>query len=688
VLPERLSRDPHALARFHREAKAVAALSHSNILAIYDIGADPGQGGQGGVTYAVMELLEGQSLGRLLNKRTPDWREAVEIGLSIAQGLSAAHAKGIVHRDVKPDNIFITRDGAVKVLDFGLARVLESSPEFSEHVTQTQTQPGVLLGTVAYMSPEQVRGRPADARSDVFAFGAVMYQMVTGSLPFKGKSQAELLANILHDPPGSLSQSGRHRPPELDRLILRCLEKDPALRLQSMSEVASMLAGLQRGAAAPDQAQPAATAPSIAVLPFKNMSSDPENEYFSDGLAEELINALTRLEDLRVASRTSAFAFKGRNEDVRRIGEQLNVRAVLEGSVRKSGSRLRISAQLINVADGFHLWSEIFDRQLEDVFAIQDEIAGNIVKALRGILLTDRERRAIENAAPADFQAYDYYLRGRQFFHQFRRRGFEFARRMFERAIALDPNYARAHAGLADCHSFLFMYWDTCQTNLEQAGVASGRALELDPTLAEAHVARGLALSMRKQYAQAEQQFQSAIDLDPTLFEARYFYGRACLAQGRLLEAAKLFDEACELRPDDYQASSHLSSIYAGLGRKADSQAASQRCLDVVERHLELHPDDVRATYLGAVVQCQLGRSDRALEWADRALAMDPQEPVTLYNVACVYALQGRAEQAIDCLQNALKYGFAHREWIEHDADLSAIRTHPRFGQMLSSLPA
>ncbi|MFI5380707.1 MAG: protein kinase [Tepidisphaerales bacterium] len=695
VLTDKLAGDPAALTRFQREAKAVAALSHPNILTIHDVGSEQG------VAYAVTELLEGRTLSDVLKDGPLEWRQAIEIATAVAQGMSNAHARGIIHRDLKPGNLFIAADGVVKILDFGLARLQEQTPEsLDPSSAPTQTQTGAMLGTVAYMSPEQVRGQPADVRSDIFAFGCVLFEMVMGQRPFAEPTFADTIASILHAPPSSLSQSGRNRPAELDRLILRCLEKDPNRRYQSFREIVAVLTSLGQSAfsaagpnalaasaadGSPGRSASQPASPSVAVLPFENVSSDAENEYFSDGLAEELISALTRVEGLRVASRTSAFAFKGRNEDVRRIGQQLNVGAVLEGSVRKAGNRLRITAQLVNVADGFHLWSEVFSRELHDVFAIQDEIAHNIVKALRGIL-GDKEKRAIEKAAPADVRAYEFYLRGRQFFHQFRRRGFEFARAMFSRAIAVDPGYARAHAGLADCFSLLFMYWDTSEANLEQADAASRRALELDPSLAEAHVARGLAVSLKKQFAEAEQEFQNAMRLDPALFEAVYFFGRSCLAQGKLLEAAHLFEQACQLRPDDYQASSHLVSIYAGLGRKADAQAAAQRCIQVVECHLDLHPDDGRAMYLGAVVLCQLGESDRALESASRALAMDPDEPVTLYNVACVYALQGRVEQAIDCLENALKHGFAHKGWIEHDADLDKIRGHPRYEVLLKSI--
>jgi serine/threonine protein kinase/Flp pilus assembly protein TadD len=698
VLPQASANDPQVLARFYREVKAIALLSHPHILTIYDIGTEAG------LTYAVVELLEGQTLGRRLKQGALDWPEAVTIATAIADGLTAAHAKGIIHRDIKPENIFLTAEGGLKILDFGLARLQSGSGPSRSELPTLETQPGMLLGTIAYMSPEQVRGQPADTRSDVFALGCVLYEMVTGRSPFLGQTAADTMAAILNEPVPALSQSGRERPAELDRLVLRCLEKEPARRFQSVLEVALALRSLGRAALtglASDLTQLETSAwletpqprpapvlpPSVAVLPFRNMSSDPENEYFSDGLAEELINALAKVEGLHVASRTSAFAFKGKQEDVRKIGQQLNVRTVLEGSVRKAGNRLRISAQLVNVADGFNLWSETYNRELADVFAIQDEIASNIAKALR-VILSDKEKRAIEKVPTANVKAYDYYLRGQQFFHQFRRKGFEFARQMFSQAIAADPGYARAYAGLADCHTLLHMYWDTSAANLQQADEASRKALELDAELAEAHVARGLAVSLQKHYDEAQQEYEKALRLDPTLFEAHYFYARACQAQGKLLEAAQLFEKACRLRPDDYQSATHLGSIYAGLGRSADAEAACQRGLKTIEKHLELHPDDARALYLGAIVCCRLGEPARGLEWAGRALLLDPEETLTFYNVACVYALQGQTEQALDCLENALKHGFAHKGWIEHDSDLDSLRGHPRYQALLQVMEA
>ncbi|MFI5281285.1 MAG: TPR end-of-group domain-containing protein, partial [Gemmatimonadales bacterium] len=424
---------------------------------------------------------------------------------------------------------------------------------------------------------------------------------------------------------------------------------------------------------------------SIAVLPFVNMSNDPENEYFTDGIAEEIINALTKVQALQVVSRTSSFAFKGKSEDIGEIGRKLKVGTVLEGSVRKAGMKLRVTAQLVNVADGYHLWSERYDRQLEDVFAIQDEIAGNIVKALR-VVLSDREKRAIEKAPAENVEAYDCYLRGRQYLHQFRRTGIQYARRMFERAMEIDPGYVRAYAGAADCCSFLYMYWDGSRSNIDGADAYSRKALELDPELAEAHAARGLAVSLSKRYEEAEQEFETAIRLDPRLYEAHYFFGRATFQQGKYAEAVRHYEEASRVRPEDYQSVLLMRAPLRSLGRVADAQAALVRGLQLAERHLELNPDDARALYLGAGSLAELGEKERALEWVKRALAVDAEDSAVLYNVACFYAVAGMIDDALRCLEQATQKGFGHKAWIENDSDLDSLRGEPRFAALLQKL--
>ncbi len=424
--------------------------------------------------------------------------------------------------------------------------------------------------------------------------------------------------------------------------------------------------------------QPSDGRKSIAVLPFADMSPEQDQEYFSDGIAEEIINALTKVEELRVAARTSAFAFKGKNLDIRKVGEQLRVGTVLEGSVRKAGKRLRVTAQLVDISDGYQLWSQRYDRQLDDVFAIQDEIAENIVKALR-VVLSDEESRAIEKAPTENVEAYDYYLRGRQFFHQFRRTGIQFARRMFERAIEVDPNYALAYAGVADCCAFLYMYWDGSNANLESAESASRKALELDPELAEAHASRGFALSLSRRYDEARCAFETAIQRNPKLYEAHYLYARACFQEGRLEDAVRHYEEAARVRPEDYQALFLMQGPLHALGRDEDAKEAGRRGLEVAEKHLELNPDDARALYLSAAALMQLDQRERALEWGQRAYAIDPSDSAVLYNVACVYAHGGMTDEALDCLDRAVENGFGHREWLDNDTDLDSLRNHPRF---------
>ena len=415
------------------------------------------------------------------------------------------------------------------------------------------------------------------------------------------------------------------------------------------------------------------------------MSNDPENEFFSDGIAEEIINALTKIKALRVAARTSSFAFKGKNEDIGEVGRKLKVNTVVEGSVRKAGNRLRVTAQLVNVANGYHLWSERYDRQLEDVFEIQDQIAENIVRALR-VVLGEDEKRAIEKTPTENVQAYEYYLRARQAFHQFRRSGMQYARRMLDRAIEIDPNFVRAHARIADCCSFLYMYWDASNANLEEAGVSSRSALELDSESAEAHTSRALALTLRRQYDEARREFESALRLNPMLYEAHYFYGRACFTEGKLEEAVSHYRDAWRMRPEDYQAIYLSAEALVKLGRREEALEASRLGVKLADAHLELNPDDARAWYLSAGALMRLGQREEATERARRASTIDPEDSGVLYNVGCVHALAGSTDEALDHLDKAIQNGFGQREWVENDSDWDAVRNEPRFQALLRKL--
>jgi len=661
--------------RFLREIKLAARLNHPHILPLFD------SGDVGGFLFYVMPYVEGESLRDRMNREGQlTLEEALGIGRAVASALDYAHRNHIVHRDIKPENIMLN-EGEALVMDFGIAKAVSMAG------SDTLTQTGMVIGTPAYVSPEQAAGEvEIDGRSDQYSLGCVLYEMLTGKRPFTGPTAQAVLTKRFTAPVPTLSDVLEGVPAEIDHALSKALSKDAAARFATSGEFGRALVApvvtTPTSTPVPEGAQ---VVKSIAVLPFTNMSADVENEYFTDGMAEEIINALSKIKSLSVASRTSSFAYKGKTEDIKEIGKKLEVSAVLEGSVRKMGNKIRISVQLISVANGYQLWSERYDREIEDVFAIQDEIAQNIVKALR-VVLSEDEKRAIEKIPTENVEAYDYYLRGRKFFHQHRRTSIEFARQMFTRAIEIDPEYALAHAGIADCCSILYMYFDARESNLKQADSASKKALQLDPDLAEAHSARGLAFSLSKQYDAAVKEFEKAMALDPKLYEAPYFYGRACLAQGKWSEAAPLFERASALRPEDYQAPTFLAAAFAGQGRIHEASKASHRAANVIEQWLDLNPDDARALNLGATIWSNLGQSEKALEWARRSLVIDKEDPQVLYNVACVYAIEGMKDDAIGCLERAIDKGAGHREWIEHDSDLNSLRGDKRFQALLERM--
>jgi TolB-like protein/Flp pilus assembly protein TadD len=427
--------------------------------------------------------------------------------------------------------------------------------------------------------------------------------------------------------------------------------------------------------------QPEKTLPqqkSVAVLYFENLSGDKEDEYFRDGITEDVITELAKIKELRLFPRSTVLAYRDTHLPVTQVGRQLDASHVLEGSIRRAGDRLRITARLSETSTGHSVWSERYDRRLEDVFAIQDEIAQSIAVALR-VMLTEKEKHEIEKVPTRNIQAYDYYLRGRQFFYQLRRQSLEYARQMFTQAIVIDPNYARACAGVADCCSFLYMWFEVKEENLLAALSASAQAVVLDPQSAQVHASLGLAEFLSQNYESAREAFEIALTIDPELFEAYYFYGRSCFAQGQYEKAATLFARASQANPADYQAVSLQGLCLRALGRGDEARKAFEDCMERVDRHLQLHPDDVRAVYMKSGSLIGLGENALAMEWADRALAMDPEEPSVLYNVACDYALMGATDKALDCLAKAFDQGFGHKEWVEHDPDLASVREHPRY---------
>ena len=660
--------------RFLREIKVAARLNHPHILGLHDSGeAD-------GFLYYVMPYVEGESLRERLDREHQlPIDEAVHHARSIASALDYAHRQQIVHRDIKPENVMLY-EGEAMVMDFGIAKAVS----LAGHDTLTQT--GMMVGTPAYVSPEQAAGETnLDGRSDQYSLACVLYEMLTGERAFTGASPQAVMARRFTETAKPVRSLRGAIPENVERAVGKAMATEVDGRFKTAAMFAQALASTSLTTPTDTATMPhptVAAAKSVAVLPFVNASADPENEYFADGMAEEIINALSKIQTLRVASRIVSFALKGKNEDLGEVGRKLHVSTVLDGTVRRMGHRVRITAQLVNVADGYQLWSERYDREMEDIFAIQDDISQAIVKALR-VILSEEEKKAIEKVRTENVEAYEYYLRGRQFFQQLRRKSLEYARQMFNRAIEIDPDYALAHAGVADSCSLLYTYFDARESNRRQADLASQTALELEPELAEAHVARGIAVSLSKGFEEAAQEFETAMRLDPKLFEAPYFYGRARKSQGLFAEAARLFDRASAIRPEDYQAPSLLAGCYESLGLDDEARAVNRRVIRLINDRLQLNPDDVRACILAANAHSKLHETEPALEFARRSLELDPDDAMILYNVACTYSMLGKPDDALSCLERAIDGGFGHREWIEHDSDFDSIRDTPRFQAIL-----
>jgi len=673
-LPADVAGDPQAIKRLVKEAQAASRLNHPNIATIYEVSDSKN------AAFISMELVIGETLKQILQRGALAPAQFLDIARQIAEGLQEAHHSGVYHRDIKPGNVMLDSRSRVKILDFGLATLARHERALGEteetFATRTSTQ-NTTGGTVPYMSPEQLRGEELDARSDIFSLGVLLYECLSGRLPFRGETSVDILHAILRETQAPLRTLLPDISPEWERLVDHCLAKSVEQRCASMEEVLASLRRLAVPSLAPEK--------SLAVLYFANLGGDKGDEYFRDGMTEDIMTELAKIKELTLFPRSAVLAFRDKPLPAAQIGRELAAAYVLDGSIRRSGSRLRITAQLAETRTGHSVWAERYDRQLEDVFEIQDEIAQNIARALR-VILTDQEKREIEKVPTSEVQAYDYYLRGRQVFYQLRRKSLEFARQMFARATVIDPRYARAFAGVADCCSFLYMYFEASEDNLQEAVAASRRAVELDPESAEAHASRGLAESLRKNYDGAQKEFEAAIRLNPKLYEAYYFYARSCFSQGKMERAASLFEKASSLNPDDYQSPKHLEMCLRALGRTEEALNATKDSLRAAERHLELYPEDARALYLGALALGRLGDHQRSRDWAARALAIDPEETSILYNVACNYALLQDNDQALDCLEKAVRNGFGHKEWIENDPDLLSVRNHPRFQALLQGL--
>jgi non-specific serine/threonine protein kinase len=677
-LPDELARDGQAVERFKREAKAASQLNNPHICTIHDAAEEQGR------PFIAMELLEGQTLKSKIGGRALPIEEIVELSSHIADALEAAHRKGIAHRDIKPANIFVTDRGQAKVLDFGLAKLLESrrageSPLNSAMPTdEFATSAGSTLGTVAYMSPEQARGEEIDARTDLFSFGVVLYEMATGQPAFAGGATASVFERILNHNPPPPSDLNRGLPDGVSQIVGKLLEKDRRLRYQSATELRADLQRLKREIDSGRVAPAGAREKSVAVLYFENLSGAKEDEYFRDGMTEDVITELSKVRELRIFPRAAVVSYRDQSVTGPQVGQQLGALYVLGGSLRRAGNRLRITAQLVETRTGTSVWAERYDRELSDVFEVQDEIARNITQALR-ITLTPQEEKALAAKPTGDTRAYDFYLKGRAYSRRTTRSDLDLALQMFEHAILLDPGFALAHAGIANACGLVNEWHDSDAAWLERGRSACERALALDPGLPDALVARARILYTQKRYDDAVRDVRRAIEIKRDCDGAYNILARSLFESDRWAEALESVGQAIVVNGDDYNVYVPFCNIYEGLGRTEDAAKLYERMVVVLEQQLKDVPEDVRARVLLAGTFASVRRDEDAARELQKAVDLRPQDSNILYNAACTYGVLKRKAEAIEMLRRAKAAGYANLDWIRRDPDLACLHGEPDF---------
>ncbi len=707
-LPDDISQDSQAIERFRREARAASALNHPNICTIYDIGEFEDR------PFIAMELLEGQTLKHRISGKPIAISELLDIGIQIADGLEAAHTKGIVHRDIKPANIFLVERGPAKILDFGLAKLANSFLPAVHHLSDatnlTQldsaallTSPGSSVGTVAYMSPEQARGEELDTRSDLFSLGVVLYEMSTGVVPFSGSTVALIFDGILHSGAPSATKLNSKLPLAIENIFSKALEKDTDLRYQTAGELRADLKRMKRDLdsnrrpSAPEKTEATSTnsisaaaasaaKKSVAVLYFENQSGAKEDEYLRDGITEDVITELSKIRGLNTFSRPTVLAFRDKPVTPAQIGQQLGAAFVLTGTLRRAGARLRISAQLIDTHTDFPLWSERFDREMKDVFEVQDEMARKIAEALR-VTLSPQELEALADKPTENPQAYDLYLRGKRYARRLTRQDVEFALQMFENAVALDPSFALAYAACANACAMYYSFFSRDPVWVERAREASGKAVALRWDLPETHISQAWVLYAAGLYDEAVRMVKKAIERKRDCDGSYYLLCRALFAAGRSQEVVDLAESAIEASGEDYNVYVPILNALGSMEREGAKHNMTERFSVALESHLKHVPEDARARILLGANYAGLGRETDALRELNLAVTLRANEASILYNAACVYCRLNKRTEALDALRKAWEAGSKDAVWTRRDPDLQSLHGDPEFDRLYPEKP-
>ena len=698
-LPPEMEQDTQLLERFQREARAASSLNHPNICTIHAIEQHERR------HFIVMELLEGETLAQKAIRQPMEMDRLLPLSIQIADALESAHAKGIVHRDIKPANLFLTERGQLKILDFGLAKITGGDLVPVGSMTQAQTiadnieltSPGSAVGTVSYMSPEQARGQLVDARTDIFSTGTVLYQLATGTLPFQGDTSAVIFDAILNREPRPAGDLNPSLPPDFVRIVDKTLEKDRNLRCQTATELKTDLGRLKRDLESgkrrakeksdSDPGVPKQTGKSVAVLYFENLSGAKEDEYLRDGITEDVITELSKIRGLNTFSRPTVLAFRDKQVTPAQIGQQLGAAYALTGTIRRAGARLRINAQLVDTRTDFPLWSERFDREMKDVFEVQDEMARKIAEALR-VTLSPQELEALAVKPTESLQAYDLYLRGKRYARRQTRQDLEFALQMFENAVAMDPAFALAHAASANACAMFYSNYSRDTVWVERAREASGKAVALRWDLPEVQVSQAWVLYAAELHDEAVRMVRKAIERKRDCEGAYYLLCRALFAAGRYQEVVDVAEAAIEASGEDYNVYVPIMNSLGAMGKEEARRNMVHRVIVALENHLKQVPEDARARVLLGGMYADLGRTDDSMRELNLAVTLRANEASILYNAACVYCGLRKKQEALDALSKAWTAGFRDAVWARRDPDLAPLHGEPEFERMYPEKPA